>query len=45
MKWVPMVEKANRRAVKVLGVRGLYVLFTILTVLLLSGAYGKWGGP
>lgn len=44
MKWVPMVEKANRRAVKVLGVRGLYVLLAISTFLLLGGAWSKWGG-
>lgn len=44
MKWVPMVEKANRRATKVLGVRGFYVLLAIISLLLLSGAYDKWTG-
>ncbi|MGB9756928.1 MAG: hypothetical protein ACP5JD_00435 [Candidatus Bipolaricaulaceae bacterium] len=44
MKWVPQVEKVNRKALKVLGARGFYVLLAILTLLLLSGAYDKWGG-
>ncbi len=44
MKWVPVVEKANRKALKVLGVRGLYVLLALLSLLLLSGAYDKWAG-
>ncbi|MGQ9699971.1 MAG: hypothetical protein ACUVQS_02765 [Candidatus Bipolaricaulaceae bacterium] len=45
MKWVPTVEKVNRRAVKLLGVRGIPIILGILTLLLLSGAYAKWGGP
>lgn len=44
MKWVPMVEKANRKAAKILGVRGFYVLLAILTLLLLAGANDKWTG-
>jgi len=44
MKWVPVVEKANRKALKVLGVRGLYVLLALLSLLVLSGAYDKWTG-
>lgn len=44
MKWVSAVEKVNRRAVKPLGVRGISILLVILTLLLLSGAYGKWTG-
>jgi hypothetical protein len=44
MKWVPMVEKVTRKAVKVLGVRGFYVLLAILSFLLLSGAHDKWAG-
>jgi len=44
MKWVPVVEKANRKALAVLGARGIYILLAILTLLLLSGANDKWGG-
>jgi len=44
MKWVPVVEKANRKALKVLGVRGISILLAILTLLLLSGAHDKWTG-
>jgi hypothetical protein len=44
MKWVPEVEKVNRKALKVLGVRGFYVLLAILTLLLLSAANDKWTG-
>lgn len=44
MKWVPVVEKANRKALKVLGVRGMYVLLALLSLLVLSGAYDKWTG-
>jgi len=44
MKWVPVVEKANRKALKVLGVRGLYVLLALLSLLVLSGAWDKWTG-
>jgi len=44
MKWVPVVEKANRKVLKVLGVRGISILLAILTLLLLSGAYDKWSG-
>jgi len=44
MKWVPEVEKVNRKASKVLGVRGFYILLAILTLVLLSGACDKWTG-
>ncbi len=44
MKWVPVVEKAERRAMKVVGVRGISILLALLTLLLLSGAYDKWTG-
>lgn len=44
MKWVPVVEKANRKALKVLGVRGIHVLLTLVALLLLAGAHDKWAG-
>ena len=44
MKWVPEVEKVNRKASKVWGVRGFYVLLAILSLFLLSGAFDKWTG-
>jgi hypothetical protein len=44
MKWVPEVEKVNRKVFKVLGVRGFYVLLAILALFLLGGAFDKWAG-
>jgi len=44
MKWVPEVEKVNRKVFKILGVRGFYILLAILTLVLLSGANDKWTG-
>ncbi len=44
MKWVPMVEKVNRKASRAVGVRAFYVLLAILSFLLLSGAADKWTG-
>lgn len=44
MKWVPMAEKVSGRSVKLFGLRGIHILWALVTLLLLSGAYSKWGG-
>lgn len=44
MKWVPVMEKVNRRSMKFLGLRGIHILWVLITLLLLSAANSKWTG-